>query len=95
MEKKKFEEKKISPPHFCPSWIRYPGWKKSGSGINVSDPQHCFSLILTTLTIITLTGSTASFPCVEDAAVEKPTTVNIFFWIHRYPKIRTYGPGSS
>jgi hypothetical protein len=22
-------------------WIRYPGWEKFGSGINIPDPQHC------------------------------------------------------
>jgi hypothetical protein len=27
------------------SWmrIRDPGWKKFGSGLNISDPQHCWS----------------------------------------------------
>jgi hypothetical protein len=30
--------KKIRPKK-C--WIRDPGWKKPGSGINIQDPQHC------------------------------------------------------
>jgi hypothetical protein len=68
-----------------------------GSGIrnkHLGYATRCISPILTSLTIITLT-STASFHCIEDATIEKPTTVNISFWIHRYPKIRTYRPGSS
>ncbi len=31
--------------------IRLPGWKKFGSGINISDPQHCIILVLNRLRI--------------------------------------------
>jgi hypothetical protein len=54
--------------------IRYPGWKKVGSGINIPDPQHCIfqcqesflhSLIQTVpiqLRILTFTGKNFRIP---------------------------------
>jgi hypothetical protein len=30
------------PPHV----FRDPGWEKSGSGINIPDPQHCSNVLI-------------------------------------------------
>jgi hypothetical protein len=87
MATKKFGQKTFSPPLLIlvGSGIRDGRNQDLGSGTKISDPQHCFSPILTTLTVNTMTG-TASFPCVEDAGIEKPSTVKYFFliWIRRY-----------
>jgi hypothetical protein len=36
----KFFDADPDPESFWP-WIREAGWKKSGSGINIPDPEHC------------------------------------------------------